>query len=163
MTEVEQIREDYRPERIATLFVGESAPNSGKFFYFSNTNLFRQMKKALGGNDQFLKEFQDSGFFLDDLVLEPVNGINDKKEKKGKHEKSVEPLATRIKANNPEAIVIVGIGIECYVRLAACKAEFNGSIYVVPFPGRPEHQERFQLQLKQISPKLPRIKNLKEE
>jgi hypothetical protein len=36
MIDVEAIRRAHRPEPIATLFVGESAPVSGDFFYRGN-------------------------------------------------------------------------------------------------------------------------------
>jgi hypothetical protein len=45
--DTEAIRERYRPKRIMTLFVGESAPSSGKFFYRGNTALKRNMETAM--------------------------------------------------------------------------------------------------------------------
>jgi hypothetical protein len=75
---VEVVRRNYRPIRIMTLFVGESAPNSGKFFYLGNTALKRHVEEAmkaagLGGNGDFLERFKAYGWYLDDLVLRPVN------------------------------------------------------------------------------------------
>ena len=60
MESVESVRARYRPERILTLFVGESAPHSGKFFYLGNTALKRHMQEAMeaagmGGSDEFLE------------------------------------------------------------------------------------------------------------
>ena len=46
---VELVRQQYRPARILTLFVGESAPHSGKFFYLGNTALKRHMQEAIEG------------------------------------------------------------------------------------------------------------------
>ena len=43
---VEVTRLRYRPDRITTLFVGESAPVSGDFFYRNNSALVRYMQQA---------------------------------------------------------------------------------------------------------------------
>jgi hypothetical protein len=77
MDDLENLRRRFRPERITTLFVGESPPQGGTFFYKGDSLLYRQMKKALkefwtDGSD-FLERFKASGFFLDDLVLFPIN------------------------------------------------------------------------------------------
>jgi hypothetical protein len=63
-----------------TLFVGESAPDSGAFFYYGNTALSRHMDAAmkaagLVGNGDFLERFKAYGWYLDDLVLTPVNHL----------------------------------------------------------------------------------------
>jgi hypothetical protein len=47
MEAVEAARAKFRPERITTLFVGESAPSSGKFFYYGNTAMTRYMRSAV--------------------------------------------------------------------------------------------------------------------
>jgi hypothetical protein len=77
-TTIEAIRTSYRPQRITTLFVGESAPASGKFFYIGNTPLARHVERAmneagLGGGGNLLDRFKSYGWYLDDLVLSPVN------------------------------------------------------------------------------------------
>ena len=55
---VEVARAHYRPERITTLFVGESAPFSGAFFYYGNSAMTRHMQRAvefvLGASSNFL-------------------------------------------------------------------------------------------------------------
>jgi hypothetical protein len=48
MEPVEVRRERYRPERITTLFVGESAPASGAFFYYGNSAMARYMQECMG-------------------------------------------------------------------------------------------------------------------
>jgi hypothetical protein len=49
MEAVEAARAKFRPERITTLFVGESAPPSGDFFYHGNGNsaMTRHMQSAV--------------------------------------------------------------------------------------------------------------------
>ena len=153
MNEVEAIRKHFRPDRITTLFVGESAPASGKFFYYGNTKLFREMRKALNANEDFLTEFKTEGFYLDDLVLSPVNKLG-KKEKKQAHEASVSPLSIRIRDYQPATIVVVGLGIQVFVQKAAELARFNGPIYSVHFPNWPESVKSFHTKMSEIKPTL---------
>jgi hypothetical protein len=42
---VKVTRARYRPDRITTLFVGESAPVSGAFFYHGESAMLRYMKR----------------------------------------------------------------------------------------------------------------------
>src|SRR6516165_1358636 len=76
---VDTLRACYRPERITTLFVGESPPISGRFFYDGNNSLLTYMSKAiesaLPGEGNFLNRFRDNGWYLNDLVLTPVNQL----------------------------------------------------------------------------------------
>jgi hypothetical protein len=44
---IEAIRKRFLPERITTLFVGESAPHSGDFFYCGNNAMLPHMKCAV--------------------------------------------------------------------------------------------------------------------
>src|SRR4029077_19516668 len=87
MKEVEAVRARYRPERIKTLFVGESAPYSGDFFYCGNTAMLRYMRRAVelafGETGNFLESFKAYGWYLDDLVLTPVNHLT-KSQRKAK-------------------------------------------------------------------------------
>ncbi len=162
MNETEKVRKSFKPNIMASLFIGESAPASGKFFYYENTNLFREMKRVFNADSNFLREFKALGFYLDDLVLEPVNHL-DRKEKKNQHLSNVDSLAKRIASYNPEAIVVVGLGIESCVRLAASKSGFDGPIYGTAFPGRPEHKQRFYTDMGEILPTLPKLRANKEE
>src|SRR5229473_291781 len=72
MEAVEATRARFRPERITTLFVGESAPDSGDFFYYGNNAMLGHMQRvvdnALGeSGDDFLTRFKAYGWYLDDL------------------------------------------------------------------------------------------------
>jgi hypothetical protein len=159
LEEVEAVRARYRPERIKTLFVGESAPHSGKFFYCGDTAMLRHMRSAvelaLGESDDFLDRFQASGWFLDDLVLMPVNHLT-KSQRRALCQAGVESLAHRIAAYRPEAIVSLLIGIKPFVDEAAKKAGSDVPLYVVPFPGV-GHQTCFKAEIARIIPKLPRL------
>ena len=78
MEPVEVTRAGFRPDRITTLFVGESAPASGAFFYHGDNAMLRYMQRATEAalgveSGKFFDRFKASGWFLDDLVLTPVN------------------------------------------------------------------------------------------
>jgi hypothetical protein len=71
MESVEVTRARYRTDRITTLFVGESAPASGAFFYHGDSAMLRYMQRATKavlrvGSGEFLDRFKASGWFLDD-------------------------------------------------------------------------------------------------
>jgi hypothetical protein len=93
-----------------TLFVGESAPHSGKFFYFGNTAMTRYMEAAVNsalGVDEhtaFLDRFQTLGWYLDDLVLSPVNHLTPS-ERQTQCKAALKSLAERIADYRPLAIV----------------------------------------------------------
>jgi hypothetical protein len=44
---VQETRESFRPEKVATLFVGESTPAAGVFFYYGNSGMTRYMRRAI--------------------------------------------------------------------------------------------------------------------
>src|SRR6516162_7152522 len=44
---VDTLRDSYCPERITTLFVGESPPINGRFFYDGNNSLLKFMRQAI--------------------------------------------------------------------------------------------------------------------
>jgi hypothetical protein len=160
---IETVREGYRPNCIKTLFVGESAPASGDFFYCGGNAMLTHMRCAVepalggsGGSDQdFLERFKKYGWFLDDLVLTPVNHLT-KSERKAKCLEAQRSLADRIAAYQPEAIVSLLIFTKPFVDEAAIMAGSNAPRYAVPFPGM-SHQGRFQAAMAGIIPKLPRL------
>jgi hypothetical protein len=160
MESVEAVREQYRPERILTLFVGESAPHSGKFFYLGNTALKRHMQKAmeaagLGGSGDFLERFKGHGWYLDDLVLTPVDKLT-RSERNAKCSAAQKSLETRIAEYQPLAIVSLLISIKTFVDAAAIAAGSSAPRFAVPFPGMGQ-QARFKAAMLQIIPTLPRL------
>jgi hypothetical protein len=156
---VESIRARFLPERITTLFVGESAPHSGDFFYCGNTQMLRQMQlaieRAFGETGDFLKSFKAYGWYLDDLVLKPVNHLL-KPERIAKCLEATESLANRIAAYRPQAIVSVLKSIEPFVNAAAIQAGSDAPRFAVSFPGMGQ-QTRFQAEMAVIIPELPRL------
>jgi hypothetical protein len=155
---VEKARKDHRPERITTLFVAESAPAGGTFFYYGNGHLGRYLRRSieevLPGDGDFLERFRSYGWYLDDLVLAPVNQLTPR-ERRAAHLGATEDLQRRIAEYRPLAIVCLLKSIVPVVRAAASGAGFDGSFFEVPFPGN-GHQRRFHLQMIEIIPELPR-------
>jgi hypothetical protein len=64
MSHFEALRRSYRPRRITTLFVGESVPHGGTFFYNQDSGLFREMRKATGSDVAAHADFYDT-FYAD--------------------------------------------------------------------------------------------------
>jgi hypothetical protein len=157
--DVEATRLKFRPQRIRTLFVGESAPASGDFFYHGNSNMLRYTKEVVesvfGKTDDFLGAFKSYGWYLDDLVLTPVNQLGPQ-DRRAKCREAQNSLAVRIAEYRPEAIVSMLVGIEKIVEAAATEARSIAPRFSVPFPGNGQ-QARFRVKMAEILPKLPRL------
>ena len=156
---VETVRRSFRPDRITTLFVGESAPDGGAFFYLGNTAMLHHMRRAVetahGKTDTFLDTFKSYGWYVDDLVLFPVNKIA-KSKRKAECVAAQGGLAKRISDYRPLAIVSLLRSIESMVEDAAIEAGSNAPRYAVHFPGFGQ-QGRFASDMAEIIPKLPRL------
>jgi len=133
MNLLEDLRKSFCPDCIATLFVGESAPESGKFFYSGNSSLFYAMKRAFGGSQAFLEDFKKRGFYLDDLVLTPINKLA-KYERSRLRQEAVPELAKRLMAYKPKAVVVVMRAILPMVREAMQAAGMTCEPFCVPHP-----------------------------
>lgn len=133
MNNLEELRRSFRPRRITTLFVGESAPQSGKFFYSGNSSLSYAMQRAFGSKATFLEDFKRSGFYLDDLVHVPVNKL-ERRERSALRWKSVASLADRLRDYKPEAIVIVMRAIKPMVLEAMRSASLPFEPHFTPHP-----------------------------
>jgi len=137
-TEVERLRASYRPEKIKILFVGESAPAGGVFFYKGTGQVHNEFQKILapiiGRSPSFIKAFCDAGFYLDDLVLEPVNWLN-ASERKRLHNQNIASLAQRMSEYRPIAVVAFLKAIRLTVQEAAKRAGLTCPCHTVSFPG----------------------------
>jgi hypothetical protein len=148
----------FKKQRIATLFVGESAPANGTFFYQGNTVFTRHMEAALAaaelaGDGDFLERFKGYGWYLDDLVLTPVDHLPPA-ERKAMCEAAVVALAERMKEYQPQAIVSLLRRIDGSVQEAIRLARCDVAYYCVPFPGQ-GNQLRFRQEIARILPLLP--------
>ena len=112
--QLEALRERHRPDAVQVLFVGESPPAGGTFFYAANSDLFRYTKKAfaqvyghsLDSSQAFLLFFQQRGCFLDDLCSVPVNNLTSSERQRCRTD-GIPSLANRIRLSRPRAIVTV--------------------------------------------------------
>jgi hypothetical protein len=153
MNTLEELRKSFRPDRITALFVGESAPQSGKFFYSGNSSLFYAMQRAFGGNGTFLEDFRRNGFYLDDLVHVPVNKLEDR-ERSALRWGSVSSLADRLRDYKPETIVIVMRAIKPMVLKAVRSANLPYEPYCTPHPAF-GNWTRFHAEMTKIIDSLP--------
>ncbi|MEP1200760.1 hypothetical protein [Tateyamaria sp.] len=138
----EALRASFRPDKIKTLLVGESAPAGGDFFYLGRGQVYREIKKALGLD---LNEFREAGYYLDDLVLEPINW-HTLSERKQMQQQAVPMLADRINAYKPQRIIAFMKGIEEPVKSAISLSGISCPFYAVSFPGNGQ-QVKFQREI----------------
>jgi hypothetical protein len=156
VSDLEKVRRGFRPRHITTLFVGESPPHGGAFFYNRDSRLYRRVKEAFGNDENFLSEFKAKGFFLDDLVLYPINQIKEKKERNEHRRKGVPMLASRMKDYQPAAVVALMLEIEPMVIDAMDQAGLSSvPRYVTHFPIFPKNVKAFKEEMAEIIPKLP--------
>jgi hypothetical protein len=86
LAKYKELREAYRPERIKAIFVLESPPKSGKYFYNPDgtvhEQLFRAMMEFIDVNppskQDGLHAFRDQGFIVVDASYAPVNDFKGK-------------------------------------------------------------------------------------
>ena len=151
--ELERLRHGFRPAAIATLFVGESPPAGGTFFYAADARLYRALRAAFGGGADFLAEFRARGWFLDDLVLCPVNHKSID-ERRRLHLRWLPSLAGRIAEYRPRVVVSLLLSIEEVVGEAVARAGIAGvRHYALPYPNR--QPSRFRRELALIVAELP--------
>ena len=145
----ERQRLDFRPLRIRLLFVGESPPSSGRFFYQRDSGLYRAMRDTFRIVDpsitdaSFLAAFQASGSYLIDLCREPVDHL-DSRSRRAACLASETSLSRTIRRLQPSSIVTVVRSIEANVSRATLRAGWLGPSLHLPYPGRwSRHKDRF--------------------
>jgi hypothetical protein len=137
----EILRLKYRPAKVRILFVGESPPHSGRFFYERNSGLYRAVRDAFRvvdptlGDENFLAAFRDAGCYLIDLCRTPVDHLDRKSRERicVRYEAS---LGRQIEALAPETIVTVVRSIRGNVDTAILRIGWNGDVVDLPYPGR---------------------------
>ncbi len=137
----EGLRRRYRPARVRILFVGESPPASGRFFYQADSGLYRAIRgtflhafPSLHGGD-FLQFFRDQGCYLVDLCAMPVDRLRPPERRRACVEAEAGLIET-IKAIQPKVIVVFLRSIAPNVRRALQSANWNGLHVELPYPGR---------------------------
>ncbi|MCC5786886.1 MAG: hypothetical protein JJU33_09315 [Phycisphaerales bacterium] len=137
----EELRARYRPHRIRVLLVGESPPAGGTFFYAANSNLYRHTREAFESvfdrawpdEESFFDFLREYGFFLEDLCLEPVNGMTSSERRRART--LGEPaLANRIATLRPKAIAVTPKAIAQNVTRSLAAAGIEVEPSMLPFP-----------------------------
>jgi hypothetical protein len=137
----ERLRRSFRPARIRLLFIGESPPASGRFFYSANSGLYRAMLAAFQiadaevDDENFLTRFRARGCYLTDLCREPVDHL-DRAERRAMRSAGEPFLARELKRLHPETIAPVLRSIVGNVEHATARAHWQGEMLQFPYPGR---------------------------
>ncbi len=143
MSIYKEARLKYKPCKVKTLFIGESPPASGDYFYFGgNNSLLRYIRQAFvsvygdkcGEGDEFLQFFKESQYYLIDLSEKPINGKL-RKERKQLRKVNIESLTNRVNNINPESVIIFMKAIEKAVRISLPSNIPKENIHVTRFPG----------------------------
>lgn len=146
---IETIRRSYKPDHVNVLFIGESAPAGGTFFYYGNSSLtkytaegfLKAYKVKFSNNLEFINRYRENNYYLDDLSLIPANHMN-RIDRREAWRSSVDSLSLRLKKYSPNAIISIMKAIEPYVKKAMKMAQ-TGDIpfYSLPFPAFSHHLE----------------------
>ena len=131
----ENAREQYRPRHLTILFVGESPPASGGYFYFGKGTVFASTQRAFAQAFQrtfsnpaeFFRFFQHSGCFLEDLSHDPVDNLASL-ERERAIIGCIDSLAHRLRESQPEFIIGFLKKIESPVARAASLADIPKSV-----------------------------------
>lgn len=151
-------RDQYRPNKVKLLWIAESPPTSGSYFYFQKTtgkdHLFRETMTAVGlwpaketmkkGVDKqsMLESFQLRGFFLIDTCAVPVDKLKDRERKRAILE-GTSGVVELVSELNPNGIIIVKSNIYDPVKRALESIGFAGKILnrkPLPFPSHGRQQ-----------------------
>jgi hypothetical protein len=143
----ERLRESWKPSNVRILFVGESRPRSGRFFYDPEENstglsghtqaaFSLAFRRSFTSKERFLELFKRTGCYLDDLCTEPVNKTAPARRRR-KRRAGVASLRLRIERHPPKQVIVVMKGIVRQVAMAAALAGHEKvPIYALPFPTR---------------------------
>ncbi len=139
--ERERLRKSFEPSRVRLLFVGESPPASGRFFYSGNSGLYRAMQAAFEladtrvRGDNFLPAFRAYGCYLIDVSRDPVDHL-DGPTRRTICKTGEEYLTKEIRRLQPEIIAPVLRSVASNVERAAGRANWEGRLLPLPYPGR---------------------------
>ena len=137
----ERLRKNFLPNQVRILFVGESPPASGRFFYQENSGLYRAIREAFvkvfpGLRDaKFLESFRDLGCYLIDLCKNPVDRLQPKARRKARR-KGEPQLSETIRKSRPQIIIVVIHSISRNVHRSELQANWSGRHVELPYPGR---------------------------
>jgi hypothetical protein len=131
------------------LFIGESPPASGRFFYQQDSGLYRAIRDTFRIADpaitdaNFLTVFQGAGCYLIDLCGRPVDQLG-AEERRAACRAGEARLARMLEELQPREIVVMVRSIRRNVEQACLRSGWDGPVLELPYPGRwRRHRERF--------------------
>jgi hypothetical protein len=152
----EHLRRRYRPARVRMLFVGESPPASGGFFYQADSGLYRAIRQTFLSafpdlkDADFLESFRKLDCYLVDLCGNPVDRLP-MKQRRLAWTRGETRLAAMIRRFDPEVIVTVVRSIAPNVERARAQAKWQGPHLPLPYPGRwKTHRDAFEQTLRPV-------------
>jgi hypothetical protein len=154
---LETLRSSYRPPEVGVLFVGESPPAGGTFFYAADSGLYRATRDAfydaipeLRGGD-FLQQFATAGCYLEDLCRAPVNHLS-ASDRLNARRLAEEILAASLRDLQPRAIVVLLKAIVPNVARAATLAGIaDVERHAVTYPSRwHKHRVAYRIELAEL-------------
>jgi hypothetical protein len=137
----ERLRRRYLPSHVHLLFVGESPPASGRFFYQADSGLYRAIRNAFViafpdlRDTDFLESFRSLGCYLADLCGMPVDDLNNEERRHACAAGEVH-LSKIIKRLQPAIIITVVLSIARNVDRAQQEAKWTGPHFALPYPGQ---------------------------
>ena len=165
-SERERLRQSYRPPHIQLLFIGESPPASGRFFYSANSGLYRAMRMAFQiadpriDDDNFLAAFQQRGCYLTDLSHEPIDHLQ-AGPRRALRKVGEKELARQLQLLRPVTIAPVLRSIVRNVENAVLLASWHGPVLQFPYPGRwSRHRDVF---IEALVPVIRRLKTPEQQ
>lgn len=145
----ENLRKNYKPDNVEVLFIGESRPQGGTFFYQEDSSLYRETKKAF---DEYLTQdiftlgnFKKWNCWLYDICKNPVNALDDAK-RIGCIHKNIPRLVDVLETEKPKLIIVCKkTFVEPEIRSSYVMNTFrNGeSIFFLSHPGH-GNQSKFR-------------------
>jgi hypothetical protein len=159
----DRLRKSYRPNPVRILFVGESPPASGRFFYQADSGLYRAVANTFAtafpslSKREFLDAFRSLGCYLVDLCGQPVDHMTRHARECICHAGETR-LARTIRELHPKALVTLVRSIGPNVRRAKDRAGWSGLYLELPYPGRwHHHRAEFARQLVPLLRKTVRL------
>lgn len=151
------IRSSYMPDKVKILFVGESRPQGGTFFYNGDSNLYKYTRQAFEQTEKefSLEHFKRYGCWLYDVCDIPVNGLPHF-ERREQIRLGLPRLLVTIKELSPKFIIIVKKGdMREIVFHKVCEHGYidQETAYNVPFPAcgrQTEYQNELSAIIKKI-------------
>ncbi|MFA4941453.1 MAG: hypothetical protein WC582_02550 [Patescibacteria group bacterium] len=153
------LRNKYSPGNLKIIFILESPPTNGNFFYDLDgritEKLFSAMMKVIGyrplSKEDGLKEFSEEGYLIIDATYVPANAIENKRERNKVILMDLPRLLDDLSDKRRANIVLVKANIcrmlEGPLTEAGFRVKNNGRI--VPFPSNGQ-QNNFLNQIEKI-------------